>query len=65
MDLGTIATQLGDFDKFVSNLVDFLQGIPGIFAKIGEWAKPNDIIADTSSALLGTNRTTVPVPGQD
>lgn len=61
MDFGTIATHLKDFGTFAKNLVDFLQGVPGIFATIGKWATPNNgIVADTSSALLGTNRTTVP-----
>lgn len=65
MDFGTIATHLKDFGTFANSLVDFLQGVPAIFAKIGEWAGPNDIVADTSSALLGTNRTIVPLPKQD
>ncbi|SDR68741.1 hypothetical protein [Corynebacterium timonense] len=65
MDLGTIATQLGDFKKIAAGFVDFAQNLPKLFERIGDWIKPNTLASDTSSALFGINRSETPLPKQD
>ncbi|AWB84677.1 PorH family porin [Corynebacterium liangguodongii] len=54
MDLGTIATQFGDFGKFAEAFAKFFQGFAGLFDTFGNWATDDgDIINNTSSVFEG------------